>query len=168
MHNVTRIMSCVTQVINKHFPDNASIADWGPPFALGRKVSPCRAHIVELAPVRSTRQPGCVPRTPGPPHPLLRNPNLIHLLHQQHANRVPNRHVCPRRANRCLCEFRRQQRTRRLATQPRPPSPPLERTSDVGYCVGWCCAKRSSLSMCISVVFPALSRPRNKILAFLL
>jgi len=33
------------------------------------------------------------------------------------------------------------------------------RTSDVGYCVGWCCASRSSFSMCISVVFPALSSP---------
>jgi len=33
------------------------------------------------------------------------------------------------------------------------------RTSEVGYCVGWCCARRSSLSMCISVVLPALSRP---------
>ena len=34
-----------------------------------------------------------------------------------------------------------------------------DRTSEVGYCVGWCCARRSSLSMCISVVLPALSRP---------
>jgi len=33
------------------------------------------------------------------------------------------------------------------------------RTSDVGYCVGWCCASRSSFNMCISVVLPALSRP---------
>jgi hypothetical protein len=33
------------------------------------------------------------------------------------------------------------------------------RTSEVGYCVGWCCASLSSLSMCISVVLPALSRP---------
>lgn len=45
--------------------------------------------------------------------------------------------------------------------------PRSERASDVGYCVGWCCASRSSLSMCIRVVLPALSRPRNRILAFL-
>lgn len=49
------------------------------------------------------------------------------------------------------------------------PGPPMlwVLTSDVGYCVGWCCASRSSFSMCISVVLPALSRPRNRILAFL-
>ena len=29
----------------------------------------------------------------------------------------------------------------------------------MGYCVGWCCANRSSFSMCIRVVLPALSRP---------
>ena len=32
-------------------------------------------------------------------------------------------------------------------------------TSAVGCCVGACCARRSSLSMCISVVLPALSSP---------
>lgn len=47
------------------------------------------------------------------------------------------------------------------------PALQLARTSDVGYCVGWCCASRSSLSMCIRVVLPALSRPRNRIFAFL-
>eukprot|EP01043_Picozoa_sp_COSAG02_P072524 COSAG02_NODE_13701_length_1359_cov_2.315079_2_plen_193_part_00 len=40
--------------------------------------------------------------------------------------------------------------------------------SDVlGCCVGLCCAMRSSFSRCKSVVLPALSRPRNKIFAFL-
>jgi len=38
----------------------------------------------------------------------------------------------------------------------------------LGCCVGLCCDRRSSFSMCSSVVFPALSRPRNRILAFLL
>ena len=37
--------------------------------------------------------------------------------------------------------------------------PVVPGTSDVGYCVGWCWASRSSFSICISVVFPALSRP---------
>ncbi len=37
--------------------------------------------------------------------------------------------------------------------------PVVPSTSDVGYCVGWCWASRSSFSICISVVFPALSRP---------
>mmetsp|Transcript_45794 Transcript_45794/g.145991 ORF Transcript_45794/g.145991 Transcript_45794/m.145991 type:complete len:206 (+) Transcript_45794:180-797(+) len=37
--------------------------------------------------------------------------------------------------------------------------PAICSSSDVGYWVGWCCARRSSLSMCISVVFPALSSP---------
>ena len=38
----------------------------------------------------------------------------------------------------------------------------------LGCCVGLCCERRSSLSMCSSVVLPALSRPRKRILAFLL
>jgi hypothetical protein len=37
----------------------------------------------------------------------------------------------------------------------------------LGCWVGLCCAMRSSLRRCRSVVLPALSRPRNKILAFL-
>jgi hypothetical protein len=36
---------------------------------------------------------------------------------------------------------------------------PIDNSSLVGYCVGWCCANRSSFSMCINVVFPALSNP---------
>lgn len=32
-------------------------------------------------------------------------------------------------------------------------------TSEVGICVGWWVTRRSSLSMCINVVFPALSSP---------
>ena len=35
-------------------------------------------------------------------------------------------------------------------------------TSDVGCCVGWCCCRRSSFNICISVVFPALSSPCNR------
>ena len=32
-------------------------------------------------------------------------------------------------------------------------------TSEVGYCVGWCCASLSSFNMCMRVVLPALSSP---------
>jgi len=37
----------------------------------------------------------------------------------------------------------------------------------LGCWVGLCCERRSSLSMCSSVVFPALSNPRKRIFAFL-
>jgi hypothetical protein len=40
-------------------------------------------------------------------------------------------------------------------------------SSEVGWSVGLRTAMRSFLSMCRSVVLPALSRPRNKSLAFL-
>jgi len=40
-------------------------------------------------------------------------------------------------------------------------------SDSLGCCVGLCCDRRSSLSMCSSVVLPALSRPRKRILAFL-
>ena len=51
---------------------------------------------------------------------------------------------------------KREPRARALSS-PALLSPSL--TSDVGYWVGWCWARRSSFSMCIRVVLPALSRP---------
>ena len=53
------------------------------------------------------------------------------------------------------------------APPPPPPPPPPPRAPLTGCCVGTCEPMRSCLSMCSSVVLPALSRPRNRILASL-
>lgn len=44
---------------------------------------------------------------------------------------------------------------------------PMLSSSEVGCRVGWRTATLSFLSMCSNVVFPALSRPRKRSLAFL-
>ena len=88
-----------------------------------------------------------------------------------HSQRMPRNHARAVHAAHTLRSLRSRNADRHSgipATRRRAQHPTSGRASDVGYCVGWCCASRSSFSMCMSVVLPALSRPRNRILAFLL